>query len=453
MNEKKIKLLSLILAVTMTCAACGIDYEEEYEEGITISKDNHNTPTESITEETTKQEETTIPTTIVVPDETEPIVPPVVEPDPTPGYTYPETERPLPRPTEKEEPIVEPDKEESINAILTPTTTVNVRAGNTTDALRIGNLQIGDSAYRILSCDNGWDLIKCNGIIGYVCNDYLEYKEEAEKDIYEHEFKKDLVLTTTDLNFRTGPNTSYDKIDKLPTNTELQVIAKTNNDWYLVNYNGTLGYVSSNYTTSILEKVKQEYPNIDLNEIDIEKVVYSNATKLNIRNGNSTDYDIIGELTRYETVRVLKEVEDWYFILTNDYNLGFVSKGYTKDLTDKFVVVDLDEQQLWLYNNNQLYLTTPVTTGKDTSPSDIGYFKIYAKQKDRYLTGPGYKSWVAYWMPYNGGEGLHDASWRSVFGTQSYHTNGSHGCINMPPEIAGDVYNNVEVGTKVLVHK
>ena len=56
-------------------------------------------------------------------------------------------------------------------------------------------------------------------------------------------------------------------------------------------------------------------------------------------------------------------------------------------------------------------------------------------------------------MPYNRGEGLHDATWRSVFGTQNYKTNGSHGCINMPLDITDDIYDNVSVGTKVLVHK
>ena len=140
--------------------------------------------------------------------------------------------------------------------------------------------------------------------------------------------------------------------------------------------------------------------------------------------------------------------------MTNDYNFGFVSKEYTKDLTEDFIIVDKSEQQLYFYNGNDLYFTTPVTTGKDSTPSDTGLFKIYAKQTNRYLTdGKTYNSWVGYWMPYNGGEGLHDANWRTVFGTESYHTGGSHGCINLPPELADDIYNNASVGTKVLVHK
>ena len=35
-------------------------------------------------------------------------------------------------------------------------------------------------------------------------------------------------------------------------------------------------------------------------------------------------------------------------------------------------------------------------------------------------------------MPFNGGIGFHDASWRNTFGGTIYKKNGSHGCVNMP---------------------
>ena len=140
--------------------------------------------------------------------------------------------------------------------------------------------------------------------------------------------------------------------------------------------------------------------------------------------------------------------------MTNDYNFGFVSAQYTKVLEDRYVIVDKSEQQLYLYDDNELLYTTPVTTGKDETPSDTGLFKISYKATNVTLSdNKTYWSPVRYWMPYNGGEGLHDADWRSVFGTESYHYGGSHGCINMPVDITDEIYNNVESGTKVLVHK
>lgn len=343
------------------------------------------------------------------------------------------------------------DKAED-NIIVYATTDVNIRSSNTSSSLKIGSFKIYDAAYRILCCDNNWDLIKYNNQIGFVCRDYLEYSDNSYETEYRHIKKNDIVITLTDLNFRIAPTTDAEIISTFYQNTELQVIAEVDNGWLLVKNNGVLGYVHGDYTMSLLEKAKEQYPELNINELDVKKIIYS-TTNLNIRNGNSTDYEKISSLDEFESARVLSESDDWYFVMTNDYNFGFVSKVYVVVLDNNFVVVDLSEQKLYMYNNDELCYVTPVTTGKDSTPSDIGLFKIYNKNTDTYLTGPDYKTFVKYWMPYNGGEGLHDASWRSVFGTESYKTSGSHGCINIPPDIADDIYKNVSVGTKVLVHK
>lgn len=429
--KKRLTLLTYILATLMTITGCKMRIEENKTPVFT----KPTTSTESqIEDETTTQKEE-IPTN---PIETLPeTVPPVIQTEPEIIPTIPEIQ----------EEVVEG------LTIVKPTTTVNVRANNSVNSLKIGSLDISETAIRILSLENGWDLVKINNRLGYINNSYLEETNETIEQENNYVLKNDIVLTTTTLNFRTEPTTSSEIIEKLPENTELQVIAQVNDEWLLVRYNGNLGYVYSTYTNSLLEKLNQTYPELNIKDLYPQKIVYSNTT-LNIRNGNSTEYDQIGQLEKYESIRVLGEYEDWYLIMTNDHNFGFVSKEYTKDLTEDFIIVDKSEQQLYFYNGNDLYFTTPVTTGKDSTPSDTGLFKIYAKQTNRYLTdGKTYNSWVGYWMPYNGGEGLHDANWRTVFGTESYHTGGSHGCINLPPELADDIYNNASVGTKVLVHK
>lgn len=343
-------------------------------------------------------------------------------------------------------------EKEKTNDVVIATNDTTIYASNTDNSLKIANLKISDTAYRILSCDNNWDLIRYDGTLGYVCHDDVEYLYDGEVDIYDHQPLNDIVTTTTALNFRTAPTTESEVMSTLADNTELKVIAKTNNGWYLVSNNGNLGYVSMDYAESMLQKLKSEYPTLDLEEVKVEKIVYANSN-LNVRNGASIDCEKIGQMEQYESARVLKKYDDWYLVLTNDYNFGFINKEYTEDLTDTFVVVDKSEQRLFMYNDNELYFTTPVTTGKDTTPSDTGLFSIYSKETNRYLTGDNYRSFVSYWMPYNGGEGLHDASWRSEFGTQSYKTSGSHGCVNLPTSIADDIYENVSIGTKVLVHK
>ncbi len=72
------------------------------------------------------------------------------------------------------------------------------------------------------------------------------------------------------------------------------------------------------------------------------------------------------------------------------------------------------------------------------------------------LIGEDYVSRVQYWMPFTYvGEGLHDAPWRSAseFGGTTYLNNGSHGCVNLKPEVAKLLYETIEIGTPVLIYK
>ena len=412
-------------------------------------------------DETLSIVETTIPeeTIEIMPPFSTETTPDYVEPD----FSIPEETKPvetippvtIPEETTPKEEITPPVVEEAKDTIIVQAnTTVNLRSSNTADSIWLDQLQVYDTAYKILSCDNGWDLVKYNDKIGYVFRDYITYTEEAYEPEYKHIKHDEIVLTTGSLNFREKPTANSKKLGTFAKDTELQVVALLEgSDWILVKYNGVLGYVHSGYVISLLDRSNELYPELQLNGLKTQKVVYT-TTGLNFRTGNSIDFPSLGLLETYETLRVIGEYDGWYYVMTNDYNFGFVSAQYTKVLEDRYVIVDKSEQQLYLYDDNELLYTTPVTTGKDETPSDTGLFKISYKATNVTLSdNKTYWSPVRYWMPYNGGEGLHDADWRSVFGTESYHYGGSHGCINMPVDITDEIYNNVEAGTKVLVHK
>ena len=57
-------------------------------------------------------------------------------------------------------------------------------------------------------------------------------------------------------------------------------------------------------------------------------------------------------------------------------------------------------------------------------------------------------------MPFIGNVyALHDAPWQPDFGGTMYRDGyGSHGCVNLPPSKAAELYNIVDVGTVVVVH-
>lgn len=131
------------------------------------------------------------------------------------------------------------------------------------------------------------------------------------------------------------------------------------------------------------------------------------------------------------------------------------------DFGTTYVEVDLTGQHLYLYENGTCILDTPFVSGNVsrgwTTPP--GFFTLNYKQRDKVLRGKlqadgtyEYETPVSYWMPFNGGIGLHDANWRAKFGGQIYQTSGSHGCINLPPKAAAAIYEHVYKGIPVICY-
>ena len=129
------------------------------------------------------------------------------------------------------------------------------------------------------------------------------------------------------------------------------------------------------------------------------------------------------------------------------------------DFGTTYVEVDMGLQHIYMYENGTLIAEAPIVTGNVakgwTTPE--GLYTLYYKVWDRVLRGPkradgtySYESPVSYWMPFNGGIGLHDASWRGKFGGEIYKNNGSHGCINIPPKTAAVIYEHVYKGIPIL---
>jgi lipoprotein-anchoring transpeptidase ErfK/SrfK len=99
-----------------------------------------------------------------------------------------------------------------------------------------------------------------------------------------------------------------------------------------------------------------------------------------------------------------------------------------------------------------------ITSGDDNHPTPTGTFLVLGKSANFYMNGfnadgSAYHLWVdhATWFT-SQGHAIHDAHWRSTFGGQDYHWDGSHGCINAPDDAAIYIYNWADVGTPVTIH-
>ena len=130
------------------------------------------------------------------------------------------------------------------------------------------------------------------------------------------------------------------------------------------------------------------------------------------------------------------------------------SYGDHSDINDTYVEISIANQHLWYYKNGEEIVSSDLVSGNTANGNGTpsGVYKLKYKDKDVVLRGEGYASPVTFWMPFNGGIGMHDASWRGSFGGSIYRGSGSHGCINLPYSAASKIYENIEPGTAVVVY-
>ncbi|MBU3191817.1 L,D-transpeptidase/peptidoglycan binding protein [Clostridium bowmanii] len=152
--------------------------------------------------------------------------------------------------------------------------------------------------------------------------------------------------------------------------------------------------------------------------------------------------DLIGTIKGGQTIA--KEPRYSQTALSHDIN----------DIGNTYVEINMTKQHLWFYKNGSLITQGDVVTGNVSSnyTTPTGVYKLLYKEKNATLKGEGYSVPVNVFMPFNGGIGIHDASWRKAFGGNIYLTNGSHGCINSPPSLAQTIYDNIEADTPVICY-
>ncbi len=127
------------------------------------------------------------------------------------------------------------------------------------------------------------------------------------------------------------------------------------------------------------------------------------------------------------------------------------------DLGDSYVEVDLSNQHVWMYLNGEEIVSTACVSGdmmKSDQSTPAGTYTLYYKESPAVLEDEKktYRTKVTYWMPFNGGIGLHDATWRGDFGGSINQSNGSHGCINLPLDAARTIYENIYEGMPIICY-
>ncbi len=157
-----------------------------------------------------------------------------------------------------------------------------------------------------------------------------------------------------------------------------------------------------------------------------------------------------------------KKVEPIYY---KDGNFEFTgvpeARSKDDDIGKTYLEVDLTNQMWWYYKDGKKKKEGYVVSGQTTSAARTtlpGVYKLWQKDtnyrmKDRNADGEEWDTTCNYWNRIAiVGIGMHDSTWRYGFGGTIYQYEGSHGCINMSYYDAQYVYENVPLGTPVVMY-
>ena len=214
-------------------------------------------------------------------------------------------------------------------------TSLNVRSGASTSASIIGTLKNGANV-DITGESGNWYKINYSGKVGYVSKNYVKkgttpqsQQKPEEKPQTETKVTGTVTGITTTLNVRSGASTSASIIGTLKNGAKVDITGESGN-WYKINYNGRVGYVSKDYVkkggATTPEQKPEDKPQT---ETKVTGTVTGITTTLNIRSGASTSASIIGTLKNGAKVEITGESGDWYKINYNG-KVGYVYKSYIK---------------------------------------------------------------------------------------------------------------------------
>jgi lipoprotein-anchoring transpeptidase ErfK/SrfK len=169
------------------------------------------------------------------------------------------------------------------------------------------------------------------------------------------------------------------------------------------------------------------------------------------------------EVHPFEVVNIYStqtvENEEWYLIGPNQWLEGrkvariIINTTPPQDVTtNRWIDVDLAEQTLAVYENNQLIFATVIASGAEPFWTRPGLFQIFQKKETETMRNNDpsdfyYLDNVPWTMYFDGARALHGAYWRTRFGYPQ-----SHGCVNLSVGDAHWLFNWAVEGDWVNIH-
>jgi hypothetical protein len=222
-------------------------------------------------------------------------------------------------------------------------------------------------------------------------------------------------------------------------------------------------------------------PQLEYIEVTDSCGPYHESACVVARTGPGEEYPVVQRLRIGMVLRTSGTIENngrfWYKIIFDEWvrfpdRIGsklYVAAEYVTPLLDpgpknlepttpttsKRIMVDRSEQTLYAYDGDTLFMQQHISTGLEFTPTPRGTFTVYRKTPSRYMQGPLPGVSDQYYdlpgVPWNlyftqQGAVIHGAYWHDNFGKRW-----SHGCVNVPPAKARELYQWADLGMQVTV--
>lgn len=160
---------------------------------------------------------------------------------------------------------------------------------------------------------SGWYQVEYDGAVGYMSAAYLSVAVQADADLGTGTLNTD----GASLNLRSGPGTGYSQLVSIPADAVL-TITGIENGWYKTSYNGSSGYVSSDFITLACAKA------VSTTRTGIPN---TGGASLNLRSGPGTSYSKVASIPASAVLTVTGEESGWYKVSYSGKD-GYVSADY-----------------------------------------------------------------------------------------------------------------------------
>lgn len=239
----------------------------------------------------------------------------------------------------------------SMGRIVNVVTNVNVRSGPGTGYSKIG-AALKDAVYPILGKSGLWYKISFNGTAGYVHADYVQVETQAQAPDQPSSSVQTGTVVGSGVNIRSGPGTGYSKLGVAPKGAMYPILGKSG-VWYKISYNGTDGYIHSDYVRVETQAQTPEQPSTpaptpeqpstpaptpeqpstpaptpEQPSAPAQRGTVDNvSTVVNIRSGPGTGYSKLGTAAKGESFEILGKSGSWYKINYKG-SVGYILSDY-----------------------------------------------------------------------------------------------------------------------------